>query len=205
MLPEEVEQLSLVISSMRRNPTQTMHFNMTWENYGSQNGLAFHPGLHASPCLSWLPRTSVPYYIPCLRKIYICLKELAGAQISETAMSRQFANRMWSCQRSLLLPTLESPYPWAAEVRFAAWRPGLPWVGPRTEAGGQRNTQKRLYLIHTLALAHRAQSIKFTAGMSNGCHASLDTCSTLHRVFRRIVEYPANESQRNIQTIDQFI
>lgn len=94
MLPEGLEQLSFVISSRRRNPTLTMHFNMTWENYGSQNGLAFHPGLHAPPCLSWLPRTSVPYHIPCLRKTYICLKELAGTQISETAMSCQFANRM---------------------------------------------------------------------------------------------------------------
>lgn len=51
-------------------------------------------------------------------------------------------------------------YLWAAEVRHAAWRPGLPRNDPGTESGGQRNSQKHLYLIHTLAPAHGAWCIQ---------------------------------------------
>lgn len=45
-----------------------------------------------------------------------------------------------------------------------------------------------LYLIHTLAPAHRDWHIQFAAEVSNGCEASPDPYSTLHRVVWRMLD-----------------
>lgn len=135
------------------------------------------------PCRPCLPTISVPHHTPHLQKICIRGEDSAEAHISDSSVFCQFANRM---QEPLQFPTVtyfEILPPWAAEVRHAAWRPGLPWDGPGTESGGQRNSRKHLYLIHTLAPALGSWRIQFTVGVSKGCQASPDPHGTLHRVF----------------------
>lgn len=85
---------------------------------------------------------------------------------------------------------------WGQACCLEAWS-AMGW--PRNRVRRPEEQSKASLSNSHLSPAHGGWSIQFTAGVSNGCQASPDTHNTLPRVFRRIVEYPANESQRNTQ------
>lgn len=106
--------LPFSISSWRGNSLQTTYCNMIWEMYGSQNGLNFYLAVLAPPRSLFLP-----YSLPkdnghprsgisrSSGRRALCVASL------QTGCRKHCSTRLW--------PSLESPHPWAAEVRYAAW------------------------------------------------------------------------------------
>lgn len=89
-------------------------FNMIWKLYGSQNGLNFYLAFLAPP-RSLFPPHSLPKE---------GLHPRSGISRSSDRRALCFAHLQTGCGNhcsTLLLPTLESPHPWAAEVRYATW------------------------------------------------------------------------------------
>ena len=106
--------LPFSVSSWRGNSLQTTYSNMIWEAYGSQNGLNFYLAFLAPP-RSLFPPHSLPKE---------GLHPRSGISRSSDRRALCFAHLQTGCRNhcsTLLLPTLESPHPWAAEVRYATW------------------------------------------------------------------------------------
>lgn len=110
----EAGNLPFSVSSWRGNSLQTTYSNMIWEAYGSQNGLNFYLAFLAPP-RSLFPPHSLPKE---------GLHPRSGISRSSDRRALCFAHLQTGCRNhcsTLLLPTLESPHPWAAEVRYATW------------------------------------------------------------------------------------
>ena len=147
---------------------------MIWEMYGSPNGLNFYLAFLAPP-RSLFPPHSLPKED---------LHPRSGISRSSDRRALRFANLQTGCQNhcgTSLLPTLEPPI--LGQLRSGVL-PGWLWEGPGTESGGQRDSQKYLYVIHTLAPAQGAWCIQFTEEVSIGCSASPDRGYTWQSVLR---------------------
>ena len=71
------------------------------------------------PCLPCFPRISVPTIFPTWGRLH-ARRGMSSSELRALCFARLQIGGRSHCS-SLLLTTLESPHPWGAEVRYAAW------------------------------------------------------------------------------------